>query len=178
MDLIEEKELIIKAKNKDLAAYEALYRFYYERIYKYIAFKIGSRELAEDLCQEVFLGAYRNLRSYKFTGAKFSSWLYRIAHNKCMSYFREYLSHEKDLPLSELQADGLNIEEGMVKGEELMILKQAISNLSKPQIEVIELRFFGDASLEETAKAIGKSVGAVKLLQFRAVQKLKDLLSG
>ena len=84
-----EEELIKRAQHRDQEAFAQLYEAYFDKIYRYIFLKIGSEMEAEDMTQQVFLKALESLSSFKWQGKPFSTWLYRIAHNQIVDYFRK-----------------------------------------------------------------------------------------
>ncbi len=180
MDSKTEQLFIARAKKGDAEAFEALYNAYYSRIHKYISYKSGSEEAASDVCQQVFLGAFQNIASYSNKRGNFSSWLFRIAFNKSMNYLRSLYRNKEDsfdnMP-EQIAGGSQNSPEQLFIGSEQSIkVRKAVSKLNGLQKKVVEYRFFGECSVKEVANIIGKSRGAVKLLQFRALKKLKDLV--
>lgn len=172
----EEESLVHRAQQRDTEAFGELYEKYFDAIYRYIAFKVGNQTEAEDLTQQVFLKAFESIGSYQSRGNPFSSWLYRIAHNQTVDYFRKK-STGKELPLEEAQLDGggdpSELVEKKLSGEEV---KAACRHLTKAQQEVISLRFIAGLSIAEVAKAMGKNEGAVKALQHSALAALRKIL--
>ena len=80
---MQDEEIVVqRAKEHDPNAFAELYEEYFDKIYRYIVIKIGDREEAEDMTQQVFLKAHRSISSFKWKGVPFSAWLYRIAHNQ------------------------------------------------------------------------------------------------
>ena len=85
----DEQGIVRQAQQGDKDAFTQLYEAYFDKIYRYIVIKIGNKAEAEDMTQQVFLKAYQSIRSYKFKGVPFSAWLFRIAHNQIVDYFRK-----------------------------------------------------------------------------------------
>ena len=85
----DEQSLVQRAQGRDPEAFAKLYEEYFDKIYRYIALKIGDRTEAEDMTQQVFLKALKSISSYKRTEVPFSAWLYRIAHNLTVDHFRK-----------------------------------------------------------------------------------------
>jgi RNA polymerase sigma-70 factor (ECF subfamily) len=137
----------------------------------------GRRADAEDLTHQVFLSAWQNIRSYEFQGFPFSSWLYRIAHNAVVDYYRTHKSHFDiaALPEGEL-VDTPDLHHNLDQKAELEKIKAAIHKLEPDQQSVILMKFVNDLSNKEIAQALGKSEGAVRVIQHRALKKLKSLL--
>jgi RNA polymerase sigma-70 factor (ECF subfamily) len=145
-------------------------------VYRYLTLKTGSRAEAEDMTQQVFVKAYRSIRSFKWKGVPFSSWLFRIAHNLMVDFFRRQ-AKRPTVPLDELLVAG---GEDPMKAAELHFdverVAAASRNLTDAQREVISLRFAGGLAIAEVAQAMGKSQGAVKALQHSAIAALRRLL--
>jgi RNA polymerase sigma-70 factor (ECF subfamily) len=173
----EEESLIRRAKERDPVALTQIYEDNFDRIYRYIVLKIGDRSEAEDMTQQVFLNAIKAIPGYKSKGMPLSSWLYRIAHNQVVDYFRKK-SRKQFVPLDERIESGnddpLRATEKKLQVEEL---SQATKQLTKAQQEVISLRFAGELSIAEVAKMMGKSVGAVKALQHAAIVALRKVMA-
>jgi len=172
----EERELIKRAKECDSSALARLYEHYYQDIYSYIYFRLPDVSQAEDLTSQVFLRVLESIDSFTFRGFPFSSWLFRIARNMMVDYFR---SHQEpvDLPLEEgvLLAEGgpSDVFERELTQQQLA---GALSNLTEDQQEVIILRFVDGLSPTDVAQVLGKSEGAIKSLQHRALGSLNRFL--
>jgi RNA polymerase sigma-70 factor (ECF subfamily) len=173
----DEEGLIRRAQQRDPVALTQLYEENFDKIYRYIVLKIGNRTEAEDMTQQVFLNALKSIASYKFKGMPFSSWLYRIAHNQVVDYLRKKSRHTT-VPLDDAMAAGggdpSQVAERKLEIEELSM---ATKKLTRAQQEVISLRFAGELSVAEVARATGKSEGAVKALQHNAIVALRKVLS-
>ena len=174
-----EVSLIRRAQERDQVALTQLYEENFDRIYRYIVLKIGDRTEAEDMTQQVFLNALQAISSYKFKGMPFSSWLYRIAHNQMVDYFRKKSKRltvplDESLPLPAADGDPKYLVEKKVEIEEIVI---ATRKLTAAQQEVISLRFAAELSIAEVAGVMGKSEGAVKALQHSAIIALRKALA-
>lgn len=172
-----EKDLIRRAKSGEEAPFGQLYDHYIAPIYRFILVKVNNKAEAEDLTHDVFLSAWQNLKSYKFQGFPFSSWLYQIARNKVIDHYR---TKKPNTSLENLDEDVLKIV-GVVENRldvalDLERVKQAIAQLTPEQQDVVMLKFVEDLSNEEIADALGKTEGAIRLLQHRAIGNLKELL--
>lgn len=172
----DEESLIRRAKQRDQVALTQLYEENFDRIYRYIVLKIGDRTEAEDMTQQVFLNAIQSISSYKWQGMPFSSWLYRIAHNQVVDHLRKK-SKRITVPLDESMPahgdDPRHVAEQKIEIEEIIV---ATRGLTPAQQEVISLRFGGELSVAECARAMGKSEGAVKALQHSAIAALRKAL--
>jgi RNA polymerase sigma-70 factor (ECF subfamily) len=173
----DEENLARRAQQRDPDAFSQLYDKHFDRIYRYIAFRVGKQTEAEDLTQQVFLKAWESIGSYKWKGLPFSSWLFRIAHNQLVDYLRKK-SKRKETPLEEAHAvsatDSISDIEHKLMTEQVA---NACRHLTEAQQEVVSLRFAGGLSTAEVAKIMGKSEGAVKALQHSALKSLRAILS-
>ena len=172
----EERELIERAKECDSSAFARLYEHYYQGIYNYIYLRVSDVSQAEDLTSEVFMKALESIDSFTFRGLPFSSWLYRIARNMMVDYFR---SHQGpvDLPLED-EVLPAGRDPGDVFERELtqQQLARALRNLTEDQQEVIILMFVEVFSPSVVAQVLGKSEGAIKSLQYRGLNSLNRVL--
>ncbi|OGO30886.1 MAG: RNA polymerase subunit sigma-70 [Chloroflexi bacterium RBG_16_56_11] len=172
-----EEGLVRRAQQRDQVALTQLYEENFERIYRYIALKIGDRTEAEDMTQQVFLKAIQSISSYKWKGMPFSSWLYRIAHNQIVDYLRKK-SRRPTVPLEKVDVSDSD-DPGRQAERKLEIEELAVATrkLTKAQQEVISLRFAGGLSVAEVARTMGRSEGAVKALQHSAILALRKVLA-
>ncbi len=172
-----EESIIRRAKQRDQMALTQLYEEYFDKIYRYIVLKIGERTEAEDMTQQVFLKAFKNISTYKYQGLPFSSWLYRIAHNQIVDYFRKK-SKRGTVPLDEsLAASDSDPRQEAELNLDIEDLSRATRRLTKAQQEVISLRFAGEFSIAQVARVMGKTEGAIKALQHSAIVSLRKVLS-
>ncbi len=176
MQSVDEADLLSKAREYDQAALGALYDAYSLRIFNYVYRRLGNVTLAEDLTATVFLRMLEAIRSSKAWQTSFSGWLYRIAHNLVVDHFRSGLQ-DKDVPL-----DGrpLASDERPADIAERSLthlrLRQAIAQLTEEQSLVITLKFLEGMSNAEVGRIVGKSEGAIKSLQFRALAALRRIM--
>jgi len=175
--LEDEQNLIARAKAGEAEAFGLLYDFYMPRIYRFVLVKVGQREEAEDLTHQTFLRAWEHIETYESRGYPFSSWLYRIARNSVIDHYRrsrpqvniDDLDHEI-LGEKETQGELLDAKIG------LDAMLEAIFRLRGVEQDVLIMRFVEDLTHQEIAKAIGKSEGATKVIQHRALKNLKKLM--
>ena len=171
----DEKNLVERAQHHDQEAFAQLYEEHFDKIYRYVILKIGNETEAEDMTQQVFLNALQSISSFKWKGVPFSAWLFRIAHNQVVDYFRS--KKRTAVPLDEsLASSGSNtqlIVEQKLNIEQLLL---ATKQLTEAQREVISLRFAGELSIAQVAKTMSKSQGAVKALQHSAIVALRKIM--
>jgi RNA polymerase sigma-70 factor (ECF subfamily) len=173
------ERLVLSAQAGDTAAFEALYDHFYDRIYRYVSFKAGDPTAAEDITEEVFLRMLRSIGTYKHQGHPFSSWLFRIAHNLVVDYFRKK-GRDKSVPLDKVLAvvgeSSVDLDNYVQTKLAMREVNLAMENLTDLQRQVISLRFAGGLSVNETAKAVGRNENAVKALQHAGIKKLRKIL--
>ncbi|HZK49840.1 MAG TPA: sigma-70 family RNA polymerase sigma factor [Thermoleophilia bacterium] len=181
-DITEEdvKLFAVRASNDDPAAFGMLYRLYFPQLFTFINFRVSSREDAEDLANAVFEKALRAIERYQPKPAQFSTWLYTIAKNCIIDHYRRRrlpVDSEADaavIPSTDLANDPMP---RVLSEERKRTLREALLDLTPDQREVVECRFFFELSIQETAAAMLKTEGAVKALQFRALEGLQKLLT-
>ena len=171
--------LVREAQQGGAAAFSALYEHYYDSIFRYVSFRTGNTTDAEDITAEVFVRMIESIHRFKWQGYPFSSWLFRIAHNLVVDFYRKrgrrrMVSLDNAPPI---------MEEGVVDADARMDLelrmgdvRKAMENLTDLQREAITLRFAAGLSVAETAKAMGKKDNAVKALQHAGLKKLRRAL--
>ena len=167
-----EERLLIEAAQHDLTHFGDLYDSYFDRVYAYVARRVGDRAETEDLVSDVFHQALANVRRFEWRGAPFSAWLYRIAANKIADR-SERLGRERtvEAPPEIEEAD----QEAAHDRAKVVAM---VRELPEDQRKVLELRFGEEKSTREVAEALGRSEGAVKQLQFRAVESLRARTGG
>lgn len=174
-----EKELIQRAQQGDLAAVSELYNSHVDRIYHYVRYRINDEQTAEDITAEVFLRAIEGLGSYNDQGVPFIAWLYRIARARVIDYWRS-LKHRQTTPLDDpLLQDSLVVVDEAINTDFLQhrSLRLALQQLTDDQQNVIILKFMQGLGNAEIAQVLGKTEGAIKALQRRALESLARLLN-
>lgn len=167
-----------QARAGDSSAIEALYRRYYDRLYRYVFYRLGSANAAEDVCSQVFLAMVGKLKQFEWQGKPFVAWLYAIAQKQVAYYLRQRGRVEMvDLEqVAERAADTAGPYATAAERERRAHLAEALRALPDSQREVIVLRFVLSFTLAETAAALNKSEGAVKQLQLRGLAGLRGIL--
>jgi len=174
---INEEQLIIQAKNGNQHAFTQLYDQHFDKVFRYIYVRLKNQAESEDLTQEVFIKAINAIGSYKYEGAPFASWLFRIAHNQLIDFVR-MRNKQQTAPLDEALSYAGN-DDPVTETEyrfEVAELPGAIEQLSPAQREVVSLRFIADLPIAEVARILGKSEGTIKALQFNATASLRKLM--
>ena len=172
-----EEGLVRQAANGDAEAFGDLYTRHMDAIYQYIFYKVGNEKRAEDLTEQVFLSAWEAIGEYELRGYPFSSWLYRIAHNAVVDYYR---TEKDERPLDTiaftLADESLGPEETVMKKRQVSRLLEALTHLSEEKQQLIILRFVEGLSHAQVAQILNKSEGACRVMQHRAMARLSDIL--
>jgi RNA polymerase sigma-70 factor (ECF subfamily) len=154
------------------AAWQALFDEHFRKLHRFAYVRTGDTHLAEEIAAEVFLAAARGIKRYRTTGAPISAWLFRI----CRNITADHLKRRGRRPSVSLDAIEVPTGSWAPSVEDAADVARALTRLTRDQQDVIAMRFFSDCSLQETAQALGKSTGAVKLLQHRALVALRKHL--
>ncbi len=170
-------ELIARAQRGEVNALGRLYDRHRQSIFRYLWIRLDDRQLAEDLTGDVFMRMLDALPRYRMQGLPFRAWLYRIAHNLLVDYFRK-MNRQSTVPLDAVEEQGTEDEPGRTIEQILLSerLQAALLRLEPTQGEVIILRFLAGLSLRETALTLGKTEAAIKALQHRGLSGLRRAL--
>ncbi|WP_439487298.1 RNA polymerase sigma factor [Algoriphagus sp.] len=174
---VNEKDLIELAKS-DPTHFRQFYDLHFEEIFRFIIRRVGDKETAKDITQQVFLKALISLDKYTYRNVPFSSYLYRIAANECNQFFRDtskvrYVSMDSDIYsilISEISPEDASYE------SELPELSSAMKTLSGKELLAIELRYFEKKSFKEIAFILKISENLAKVRTYRILKKLKTAL--
>lgn len=174
----DESLLLERAKGYDPRALGEIYDTYFDKIYRYIYRYLGEARLAEDLTADVFLKLLEAIKSSQAPRTNLSAWLYRVAHNLVVDYFRRRSGGEST-PLEErLVAAGDDLTMVVEKKLAQQQLRAAISHLTTDQQQVIILKFVEGLSNAQVGQVLDKTEGAVKSLQHRALASLQRIMEG
>ncbi len=171
--------LLEQAQKGQVAAFGELYERHAETVYRYLQAHLSNRLDAEDLTEDVFLRSWRSLPLYKQQGIPFPAYLLRIARNALTDHYRRSarrgphtsLDHDETLP--DPHTEPSDAVHARIERQELVRLMEG---LNEDYRTVLVLRFFSELSPEETAQVMGRSAGAVRVLQHRALAALRQLL--
>ena len=172
-----ERLIVDAARAGDERALSELYTLYFPRVYRYILARTGSTYDAEDLAEEVFMRVIEALERFEWREAPFSAWIFRIAHNAVISQRRKDGARGRSAPLTEgLAVDSPGPEELVESRLALNEIMKAAEKLPDAQRQVIAFRFGAGLSVAETARAMGKGEGNVKVIQHKAINKLREMM--
>lgn len=166
--------LIERTAIGDTEAFGELYNIFVERIYRYLFYQVRDKMTAEDILQETFVKVWRAIRSSKVNSQTFVSWLYRIAHNQMVDTIRRNHRHLSVVEKIENNYDS-KVPEYVVDTEQRDLLR-IVDILPQMQKQVIILKFIEGLSNSEIGQVIGKSQGAVRILQMRALALMRKQL--
>lgn len=173
----DEQAVVEAAKEGSSAALTTLYEFYFPRVYRYVAVRLGSGEDAEDVTEEIFLKIIDNIGSFTFRGLPFGAWVFRIARNEVVSHVRRQRYRGATTQLNDyIPDDSFDHVASAERQSQLEEVRLAAEKLPEAQRQVIALRFGSGLSVAETANALGKSENNVKVLQHKAIAKLQKLV--
>lgn len=160
-------------------ALTAIHDLYHARLYHYIRCRVGQPSTAEDLTSDVFVQFLDALRFGHSRPRSLGQWLFAVARHRVADYYRD--RHTEVSTSERFIADRIASDQGdpvarLNKSLRHEALRAALQSLSTPQREVLALRFSADLTVRETARILGKSEGAVKVLQFRALNNLRSIV--
>ncbi len=170
------KELTLKAKKGDTQAFGELYQIFLGRIYRFIFYLIYDEAQAEDLTQNTFLKAWKNLANFSFEKGTFQAYLYAIARNSVIDSQRKKKEFSLESGAGEILSDENPEREYQVE-EETLELKRALGFLSKSDRQLVLFRFFEDLSYAEIAEILGEKEGTARVKVHRALKVLKEKLN-
>ncbi len=169
----QEAQLIRAARNGDRRAFAVLYKTHVQRVYRYVILRVKDPALSEDITSDVFVRAIETIDRYEKRGIPFLGWLYHIAHGRIVDHYRRRSRRPEPQSLDEvtLLADS-NPEHTAFQNIRQEQLLERVKTLTADQQQVVMLRFLQGYNLNETAKLMGKTIGAIKALQLRALRSL------
>lgn len=170
---VEEEGLIRSAKQGNADAFATLYRANVQKIFRYIFYRISDQQAAEDLTGDVFMRALEGINRYDDRGKPFIAWLYTIAHSRVVDHYRksQRRPNESDIESVSLSVDP-NLDSALMRRHAAQKLRQAITELTDDQQQVVILRFVERQPINQVAQIMGKKPNAIKALQHRALRSL------
>jgi RNA polymerase sigma-70 factor (ECF subfamily) len=172
---LKEIELINQSK-QDVKNFRPLYDTYFPLILNYVYQKVADKELASDITSQVFLKVLTHIKKYKIQDVPFSAWLYKIAYNEAMLFFRKS-KKMRSVVLDEELIEGISDElEEFPKEKIMRSMEGLIGRLKQAEFELIELRFYKGKPFREIGYILGCSENTAKVRSHRLIQKLKQEL--
>jgi RNA polymerase sigma-70 factor, ECF subfamily len=178
VDLKREQRLIRAAQGGNEQALGEIYDAYVDKIYRYMLYRVDSPDIAQDLTAEVFLRVVEGLSGYQNRDLPLLAWLYRIAYARLIDHYRDThrLGHHQSIESIDLSLED-DLDGVLMTNYHQETVREALRALTADQQQVVQLRFMEGYSLQKTAEALGKTIGAVKVLQHRALESLTKVLN-
>jgi RNA polymerase sigma-70 factor (ECF subfamily) len=167
-----DERMLVEAARKDPARFGELYELHFDRVYAYVSRRVRDRAAAEDVTSEVFHKALKNIGTFEWRGVPFVAWLFRIASNALADRAR------RDARERTVAAPEAFVEMNLAEIDGRVRLFRFVDDLPGDQRRVILMRFAEERSIREIAQELGRSDGAVKQLQFRALENLRARMGG
>lgn len=177
---VEDIQLIQLSQKGDTQAFGELYERYAQRVFRYLYAHLDNRLDAEDLTEEVFLRVWKSLGGYQEQGVPFLAFLFRVARNALIDHYRRSGKNQAETSIEDMQLSepGDGPVEAVTALLEHQQLRTMLEELREDYRTVLVLRFLSELSPEETARAMGRSAGAVRVLQHRALAALRSMMDG
>jgi RNA polymerase sigma-70 factor, ECF subfamily len=175
---IEDVKLVKNAQNGDADAFGEIYERHSKAVFRFFSSRLNNPLDAEDLTEEVFIRVWRSLPKYREKGVPFTAFLFRIANNALIDHYRKINNPSSEVSIEgeQLQDTHHNPEEITSDSLEHAELKNVLNQLRDDYRDVLILRFLSELSPAETAKVMDRSVGAVRILQHRALSAVRNLM--
>jgi len=176
--LDQEQKLVEEAK-QDPEKFAALYDRYFDQIYRYIYRRVSDKETVQDLVSQTFYDAFAHLKSFEWRGFSFAAWLYKIAHNNVLKWYREQskariVEIEEGMQIPDVRED---VVREVLRSEDQSEVQAVMAKLDHEDREIIRLKFFEELSNIEIAEVMGLSANHIGVKVFRALKKFKQLFS-
>jgi RNA polymerase sigma-70 factor (ECF subfamily) len=172
---IPEEDLIRKAAD-DPQAFQPLYEAHFKKVFLFVLHRVGDKDLAGDLTQQVFVNALTHIGRYQFRGLPFTAWLFRIAVNQCNDYFRKS-KRSRVVVLEDSDVENLyeELTADQTHEEWAKRLPVILEQLNQDDLQVIELRFFEGRAFKEVAEILGITETYAKVRTYRILERMKKL---
>lgn len=174
---LEEEKAMVERAQADIFEFDALYQYYFTRIYNYCYFHTFEAALAEDICSQIFLKALESFSGFQWRGVSFGAWLFRIASNQVKNHYRD---HKKVIDLDQVSPLELSSDPELEAKVDIenraRTIRQLIEKMAFQCKEVLILRFYEELSYEDISERAESTVAACKMRVKRCLEKLKESL--
>lgn len=174
---LEEEKLINEVKAGNANAFRGLVDCYKDLVFSICVQLVKDKMMAEELAQDSFLKAYRNISSYRGE-SKFSTWLYRIAYNTCLSELRKNKIPIVDIPDFNFGTSENSGEKNLINEDRNLQIKSVLSKLKQEEATYVQLFYLQELSIKEIAEVCGASESNVKVKLHRSKKKLREIIEG
>jgi RNA polymerase sigma-70 factor (ECF subfamily) len=176
-DVSVDSDRLLRARAGDKEAITEIYTSYFDPVYQFVRLRVGNPQIAEDLTGDIFVRFVQTLKTDKAPHTSLRGWIFRVARHRITDHYREEPALPPETLDEWIMADtDTNPEVEALRMIEARRTRQAIAMLAPAQQEVLLLRFDQQLSLQETADVMGKNANAIKALQFRALNTLREIL--
>ncbi len=171
-------DLVERAQAGDADAYGRIYELNVDAVYRFLLSRVGDRQLAEDLTSETFLRGLRRIDSFSWQGRDMVAWFITIARNLVLDHVKSARNRLETTTGEMWDADEAlaGVDESVIERDRAQRLLAALAQLKPEQAECLSLRFLHERNLAETAEILGRTEGAVKQLQLRAIRALREVI--
>lgn len=172
------RDYFLKAKKGDREAFEYIYKEYFTPIYRYVFSRVKSRADTDDLVQDVFLKAYKSIGRFNLTAVSPLAYFYTIARNVIIDWQRKKRDVVTDEQILDTVPGDDSLDPGkiVIREEQKKVISEALPQLTDGVREVIEMKFLQEFTTQEIAEKLGKTEGAVRQLQMRGLDALREIL--
>ncbi|MGC9399593.1 MAG: RNA polymerase sigma factor [Anaerolineae bacterium] len=174
---VDEKTLVHKASQGDKKALGKLYEQYVDDVYRYMLYRTSNQQVAEDLTSEVFASVITSIENYEERGLPFGAWLFSIAHARLVDHWRKTKPRERKTVTFSKDVEEFLIGSSPEDRFKYQTLLESLNYLTEAEREVILLRFAVGLSNQEIAAIVPRNSNAVKSMIYRALKKLRKILS-
>ena len=164
---------IIEAAKKDLNHFEKLYSKYHDQIFRYVYQRMDDKDTAHDVTSQVFLKSMNSLNKFKYKGVPFSAWLFRIASNEVVQFYKDK-KMERTVQVQTDHIEELIDNSSELRREQLNLVIEEIAELPANELELIELRYFEKRPFKEISQILNITESNAKVKVHRIVAKLKQ----
>lgn len=177
--MLDQEQKLVEEAKQDPEKFAALYDRYFDQIYRYIYRRVSDKETVQDLVSQTFYDAFAHLKSFEWRGFSFAAWLYKIAHNNVLKWYREQskariVEIEEGMQIPDVRED---VVREVLRSEDQSEVQAVMAKLDHEDREIIRLKFFEELSNIEIAEVMGLSANHIGVKVFRALKKFKQLFS-
>lgn len=176
--MLDQEQKLVEEAKRDPANFAPLYDKYFDQIYRYVFRRVSDKEAVNDLVSQTFFDALAHIKSYEYRGFSFSAWLYKIAHNNVLKWYRSNgrfqtveIEEGRNIP-----DESMNPVRDAERGESRDEIAEVLAQMETEEREIVRLKFFEEMSNIEIAEIMGLSANHIGVKVFRALKKVKQLL--
>ena len=177
--MLEKEQKLVEEAKRDPEKFAVLYDQFFDQIYRYVYRRVDDKDAVYDLVSQTFCDAYAHIRDFEWRGFSFSSWLYKIAHNNVLKWYRtnnrmQTVELDEGRSIVDQGADQVKLAQNSELKDEVQLI---LDQLEPEEREIIRLKFFEEVSNIEMAEIMGLSANHIGVKVFRALKKVKSLMN-